>query len=83
VDKALDEAFSKQNIKNGFKVINIWPFNLNTMDGRTRFSGIHIATHNVKMSDEDNAKDSNEAMDDHQEWGEHGVVLQSSSTLQV
>jgi hypothetical protein len=35
------------------------------MDGRTRFSEMHIATHNVKMSNEDNAKDFNEAMDDH------------------
>ncbi len=81
MNKALDEAFSKQNIKNGLKVINIWAFNPNAMDGRTRFSEIHTATHNVKILDEENVEDSNEAMDDHQD--EHGVVLQSSSTLQV
>jgi hypothetical protein len=83
VNKALDEVFSKQNIKNGLKVINIWPFNPNARDGRARFSEMHIATHNVKTLDEDNAQGSNEAMDDHQEWGENGVELQSSSTLQV
>lgn len=70
-------------MKNGFKVINIWPFHPNAMDGKTIFSEMHIATHNIKMSDEDNAENSNEAMYDHQEWGEHGVELQSSSTLQV
>ncbi len=35
------------------------------MDGRTRFSEMHIATHNVKMSNEDNVEDFNEARDDH------------------
>jgi len=45
--------------------MNIRPFNPSAMDGRTRFSDMHIATHNVNMSNEDNAKDFNEAMDDH------------------
>jgi hypothetical protein len=35
-----------------------------------------------KISNADNAKDSNEAMDDHQEWGEHGVVLISIASIE-
>jgi hypothetical protein len=38
VDKALNESLSKRNMKNGFKVTRIWPFNPKAMDGRTKLS---------------------------------------------
>ncbi len=41
VDKALDVALSKRNIKNGFKVTGIWPFNLKVMDGKIKRSELH------------------------------------------
>ncbi len=66
---------SKRNIKNGFfKVIGIWPFNPKAMDGRTKPSEFYAIDHNKNTSDEDNEKNSNEAIYDTEGWGENGIV---------
>ncbi len=46
VDKALDIALSKKNIKSGFKVIGIWPFNPKAMDGRTKPDEFYVVDYN-------------------------------------
>ncbi len=47
VDKTLDAILSKRNIKNGFKVIGIWPFNPKAMDGRIKLSELYITKDNI------------------------------------
>jgi hypothetical protein len=54
VDKALDAVLSKKNIKNGFKVIGIWPFNPKAMYGRTKPSELYTIKNNI-VSNEKNA----------------------------
>jgi len=54
VDKALDAALSKTNLKNGFKVIGIWPFNPKAMDGRTKPSELYTTKDNIITLDEEN-----------------------------
>jgi hypothetical protein len=70
LDKALDVALSKKNIKNGFKVIGIWPLNPKAMDGRTKLSELSIATDNIIALDEENAKKFDEGLNDTQSLGE-------------
>ncbi len=36
LDKALNLTLLKRNIKNGFQVITIWPFNPKAMDGKIK-----------------------------------------------
>jgi hypothetical protein len=55
VDKTLDAILSKINIKNGFKVIRIWPFNPKAMDGRTKPSELYTTKDNNIASNEKNA----------------------------
>jgi hypothetical protein len=55
VDKALNAALSKRNLKNGFKVIGIWPFNPKVMDGRTKPSELYTTKDNIITLDEENA----------------------------
>ncbi len=75
IDKALDLVLSKRNIKNGFQVIGIWPFNPKAMDGRTKSNELYIANHNNNTSNEDNVKNFNGTMNDTKGWGEDGVVV--------
>jgi hypothetical protein len=46
VNKALNVALCKRNIKNGFQVIGIWPFNPKAMDGRTKRNELYITDRN-------------------------------------
>jgi hypothetical protein len=64
VDKALDVALSKRNIKNGFNVTGIWPFNPKVMDGRTKPSEFYHVDCNNNTSNEDNEENCNEAIND-------------------
>ncbi len=75
VYKALDVTLSKRNIKNGFKVIGIWPFIPKATDGRTKPNELYTTKDNIIASNENNAKNSNEGLNDTQDWGEHGVVV--------
>jgi hypothetical protein len=54
VDKALDATLSKRNIKNGFKVIGIWPLNPKAMDGKTKLNELYTAKDNIITSDQEN-----------------------------
>jgi len=63
VNKALDVALSKRNIKNWFKVTRIWPFNPKAMDGRTKPSEFYVVDYN-NGSNEDNEENSNEIIND-------------------
>jgi hypothetical protein len=74
VDKALDIALSKKNIKSGFKVIGIWPFNPKAMDGRTKPSEFYFVDCNNNTSYEDNQENSDEAINDAESWGENGTI---------
>ncbi len=40
----MDQSLTPQNIKYGFNVIGIWPFNLRTMDKQITFSTIYTTT---------------------------------------
>jgi hypothetical protein len=75
VDKVLDVIMSKRNIKNGFKVIKIWPLNPKDMDGRTKPNELSIAKDNIIPIDEKNVKNSDEGLNDIQGWGEHGTTV--------
>jgi hypothetical protein len=44
VDKVIDQSLTKDNIRSGFRVTNIWPLNLRAMDERTQPSTIYIKT---------------------------------------
>ncbi len=50
VDKALDLALSKRNIKNGFQVTRIWLINSKAMDGRTKPNELDTTNHNNDTS---------------------------------
>ncbi len=76
VYKALNVALSKRNIKNGFKVIGIWPFNPKAMDGRTKPSEFYHVDRNNNASNEDNEKNSNEATNDTKGWGKDGTIVE-------
>jgi hypothetical protein len=53
VNKALDVALSKRNIKSGFQVTWIWPFNPKVMDGRTKPNELYVDRNN-NILNEDN-----------------------------
>jgi len=67
---------SKRNIKNAFKVTGIWLFIPKAMDGMIKSSELYTTKDNIIASDEENAKNSNEGLNDIQDWGEHGVVVE-------
>jgi hypothetical protein len=73
VDKTLNVALSIINIKGGFKVIGIWPFNPKAMDGRIKPNEFYITNCN-NTSYEDNGKYSNEIINT-KGWGENGVIV--------
>jgi hypothetical protein len=66
--KALNVALCKRNIKSGFQVIGIWPFNPKAMDGRTKPSELYITNRNNNTEDEDNEEDSDETINDIEGW---------------
>jgi hypothetical protein len=74
VDKALDITLSKKTIKNGFKVIGIWPFDPKAMDGRIKPDEFYIVDCNNNISYEDNQENFDEAIHDIEGWGENGIV---------
>ncbi len=39
--KALDQSLTKKNVKMGFRVTKIWPFNLKAMDEKTKSINIY------------------------------------------
>jgi len=47
VDKALDQSLTKQNIKVGFNVTWIWPFNLRTMDEKIELANIYTTINSI------------------------------------
>ncbi len=57
VDKALNIALSKRNIKSEFQVTRIWHFNQKVMDGRTKLNELYVVDCNNNTLDEDNEKD--------------------------
>jgi hypothetical protein len=63
VNKALDIVLSKRNIKRGFKVIGIWPFNPKAMDGRTKLNEFYIVNCSNTLN-EDNQENYDEAIND-------------------
>ncbi len=75
VDKTLDATLSKKNIKNGFKVTRIWPFNPKAMDGRTKPSELYTIENNIIASNENNVKNFDEGLNDTQGWGGHGTIV--------
>jgi hypothetical protein len=46
------------------------------MDGMIKSSELYTTKDNIIASDEENAKNSNEGLNDIQDWGEHGVVVE-------
>jgi hypothetical protein len=70
----LDVALSKKNIKSGFQVTWIWPFNPKAIDGRTKPNEFYTVDCN-DTSNEDNAENSNETMNDTKGWGEDGTFI--------
>jgi len=56
IHKALDVVLSKININNGFKVIEIWLFNPNVMDGKTKPNELYTIDRKNNTLDEDNEK---------------------------
>ncbi len=64
VDKALDVVLSKRNIKSGFQVTGIWPFNPKAMDGRTKPNELYVVDRNNSTSDEDNEENYDETIND-------------------
>jgi hypothetical protein len=74
VDEALDMALAKRNIKNGFQFTRIWPLIPKAIDGRIKPSELSIANKNNNILGEDNAKNSNGAMNDTKGWGENGAT---------
>jgi len=53
MDRALDQSLTLQNIKYGFNVIGIWPFNLRIMDNRITFSAIDTTTSATTLRNEE------------------------------
>jgi hypothetical protein len=74
VDKALDAALSKRNIKNGFQVTRIWACNPKATDVRIKPSELYVADRNNNTLDEDNEKNFDETINDTEGWGEDGVA---------
>ncbi len=74
LDKALEHAPTKKNIKNGFKDKVIWPFNPKAMDDNIRPIDVYIAEPSFNISNDD-IIDSDNAVDEHQ-WGENGAATQ-------
>ncbi len=72
VDKALEHAPTKNNIKNGFKDKGIWPFNPKVMDDNIKPTGFNISN--------DDIIDSDNAVYEHQ-WGENGATTQLLNIL--
>ncbi len=52
VDHAIDQSFTKKNIKAGFKATCIWPFNPKAMDNKIRPSKFYI-TININNHESD------------------------------
>jgi len=63
-------------MKNGFKVIRIWPFNPKAMDGRTKPNEFYIVDRNNNTSNEDNEENSNEVINDIKAWGEDATTTE-------
>ncbi len=74
VDKALDVALSKRNIKSEFQVTRIWPFNPKVTDGRIKPNEFYSVDHD-DTSNEDNVKNFNEAMNDIKGLGEYATII--------
>ncbi len=55
MDKAIDQLLTKDNIRLGFRVTNIWPLNLRTMDKKTKLLMIYIKT--IAMDGEHSSED--------------------------
>ncbi len=74
IHKALDVVLSKININNGFEVIEIWLFNPNVMDGKTKPNEFYTTDRKNNTLDEDNEKNSDETINDIEGWGEDGII---------
>jgi len=66
---------SQKNIKNGFNVTRIWPFNPKAMDERIKPSEFY-ATNRNNTSNEDNEENSNEEINDIKGRGEDVIVVE-------
>ncbi len=71
VDKALEQALTMKNIKNGFKTIRIWPLNPKVMDDNTKPSDVYTTKPSPNISNDDTNNYDNVVDED--QWGENGV----------
>jgi len=74
VNKVLDIFLTQQNIKSGFMVTRIWPFNPKVMDEKTRLNEVYttIIIHILYQNNDS----STELANDINQWGEGGVSTQ-------
>jgi hypothetical protein len=68
VDKALDLALSKRNIKNKFQVTRIWLFNPKAMDGKTKPNELYTIDCNNYTLNDNNVENYDEIMNDIEGW---------------
>ncbi len=64
VDKALNVALSKKNIKSGFWVTINWPSNPKVMDGRIKPNELYAVDRHNNTLDEDNEENFDETIND-------------------
>jgi len=78
VDQAINQSLTKKNIKSGFKVIGIWPFNPKAMDSKIRPSKIYTITSINDHGSDQEVYTSNGKTDcnQSQQWKEKFVVVE-------
>jgi hypothetical protein len=69
-------TLTKKNIKAGFKVTNIWPFNPKAIDNKIQLSKIYISTNINNHGSDQNKYTSNEETNcnQSQQWREEFVA---------
>jgi hypothetical protein len=73
VNHALKKSLTKQNIKSGFRTIDIWSLNPKAMDNKIRPSKIYIVANMNNVRNEKNYTTKEEA-ENNPQWGENFVV---------
>jgi len=76
VDRTIYQSLIKKNIKVGFKVVGIWPFNPKVMDNKTQPSKIYTTTSIDNHGNDQEEYTSNEQTNhnQNQQWREEFVV---------
>lgn len=81
VYKSLYQTLSKKNIKSGFKIIGIWPFNPKAMDGKTRpFKIYTLNATNILDGDNDDFDGLN---NEQKEPKDNGVATQLLNLIAI